>query len=370
MASFEVAPDELDKCADLLDRFTDDADAVRTYLRTYTGLTPNAGGGMSFYAGLVAFHAGVCGQFDRRAGLLWECADSSAAGMRSAAAWYRETDTDNAGYLDTTYPPVSRDRLSTEDGEDLSPVAAQFKDVADPDAALNVQPGEKALMHRDGSGPNGRHELDQPKESQIEETTRGIVDRTSAAWWLRQLLQSIFGFDPFDYIKEVYAGKWTDWGKCATVWRVCGDSVDAMRQNLAGVDEGLAQTWSGNAADGAMSYFQQLTTATSVESTAYHATHDVYMAITDVVYQGVQNTDDLVNFLIDTIIFAPLDVLKLPEIASKAWEIWDMIGTVITGVFQGVNDAQATTATGELRPVPPTQLDGLTVGYDHPSKEA
>lgn len=356
MTSFEVAPDELDRCAELVSRLGNDTRFLRGFIQTSTGLTPLTGAGQAVYPVLVALHTLVRTDFLRRTEMLWECLRDSRTELRDAAEWYRGTDTANAAELDAAYPTASRDRLTTEDGADLPLIVANFGDVADPGAPLNA-PLDVAKAA--------------PKTHFIESTARGIADNVSPAYWIRKVLNELLGYDPIEYTVEAYAGKWEDWGRSALAWKACAESADAMSRNLGGVDEGLAQTWSGNAADGAMSYFQRLANATNIESVAFGAAHEVYMAITDVVFQSVETANDLVNGLIDTLLLAPIEeIAQLPKIAKKVYAIVSEILDVLGRTLQSVNATEtAAAASGQLPTVPPTQLQALVNGYDHPSPE-
>lgn len=360
--SFEVSPSALDAFADLLDRYSADADAVWGYIGLNAELSFQEEG---FLGILFTAHGPLRARFEARVRTMSSCGSLAAMEVRQAATWYRDTDKSAAADLDAAYPPGERDRLSTEDGETLSQSVIDFLDQADPGAALKV---DLTVT-----------EADQPEVHFVEQEVRAILDMISPLYWIRTLVKDLYGSDPVDWVTQWLVGDWQAWARCAKVWLACSGSVGAMELNLSGVDEALAQTWSGNATDAAMGYFQKLTAATGNESTAFALLCEKYRAQTEIVFHCLQIVNDLLNMLVDYLIGNALEAAVAAMSGPTApvtlavetiQMILDRIGQSITGALDLLRVFQVIAAAGDMPDIPDSQVEPLLLDrYDHPRAE-
>ncbi|RZQ61941.1 hypothetical protein [Amycolatopsis suaedae] len=365
---FKVDPEALDRCSKLLDRYGDHAREVGSFLSTETSMDAHEEGVLSI---LFSAHGNAIRGMNERTDLMRDIGTDSARTMSSVAEDYRFRDGEGAAELDAILEggspkPLTNDSASVSDG------TRNFEDRADPVSALEVGKGYQ---------PGG---FDNEACDWIDKKARELTDAVSLAYyarlWVKELMDGYFGWkgDPIDWVIELFAGEWKEWGKCASALEACGEAVERMATNVKYVPEGLAHTWAGNAADAALEYFQKLHSATKTESEAFTALAEFYKWQTEGIYDTQQMLNDLINFLLDIvadlILAAGIGLVTggigLAAAAPLLAKIMVVVSAIASGVTTTLNTARMfehAVKFFDLPDMPDCELDNLNKKGEDPA---
>lgn len=138
-----------------------------------------------------------------------------------------------------------------------------------------------------------------PKADEIAQWIGGINDAVSMNFWIREVFKELIGRDPVYDVIQMFSGDWEVFGRYGHAWLTAGGAVDDMRSNIEYLDDALAQTWSGNAADAAFSYLQHLSAAMGNEKAYSDYLFDVCKAYLEMSYWGYELLNYFVGEAID-----------------------------------------------------------------------
>ncbi|MEU3274475.1 hypothetical protein ABZ639_26835 [Saccharomonospora sp. NPDC006951] len=360
--SFDVSPEALDRCAAMLDRYSEHSVAVKDFYLSGAQMGLHAQG---LVGALIGTHDTLRSSMSERTGLMESIGTNSADSMRAAAHWYRSTDTTVAADLDETYPGADCNRSAVDEAA-VTPGLELFGDIVDPGEALTLTSTADDL---------------EPKMGEVEQWARTTGDYLSPASWIRTFVKDLLGTDPIEWLLQWFGGDWRAWAECALTWQACGQSVQRISMNVDRADGGLARVWTGNAADAAIDYVQRLEAATITESAAFGNLYEVYRGYAEYVYHSMQILNDMVNALIDTVTTAAalagvtaVTGATVALLAPFVWGIWEIVNkimTTVTVVIDAVRMFEAYKAVSDLPAIPATALTmlsprGTAPGYRHP----
>lgn len=370
MSSFKVDEAGLESFAELVSRFAGDAEAVMGHIDGHATIDRSEKG--MLFGALGETHVLALMEVTRRMGHLFHLAVNSANNVRFAAGWYRDTDSETEAALDGTYTVTTAPYAPEDTAEvGVTDAAYAFKDLGEPQDELR-EPDLSVVA---------------PQAPKIDWLVHTIGDGVSIAYYLRKFLKDTFGVDPVDEAVKTFAGDWEAYGRCAVVWDNCDKALRAMAENLHYSDAGLAQVWTGNAADNAIAYFQQFRLATLAEADFFGYLRQVYVEYVDITFNAQQIVNDLLNTIIDQALTAVamagfavstggVGLTATGPLAFLLWEIWEAIGLAVglcTLVVDTIRLGEIISSAADLPDgMPPSQLDELGLandvssGYQHP----
>ncbi|MGW7050602.1 WXG100 family type VII secretion target [Streptomyces sp. NPDC054887] len=172
--------------------------------------------------------------------------ESSRQELAKSAAYYRETDHDQAAKLDATMPgskgaglPQSGD---AQDFSDAANAAGQLKKPGDSDNPLVKY---------------GQGHADEYMMSPVQKVLGSTLDLGSPSAMAVEASKLLFGFDPFGEVNNWIFGDWNKYNDCADVWEGLAGFCDAVTANLKKGNGNVGLSWSGNASDAARVYFDE-----------------------------------------------------------------------------------------------------------------
>lgn len=359
--SFAVDPDALEKFGDLMSRYTEDSKAVYDYFQQ----AEIGGGDTGLFLSLSNTHALALTEAGERMSLMHTIGTTSTVNVRDAAALYRKTDADNAADLDATYPASTYEPLHTEEfmaASDHADEAYAFEDLIEPAAAL--------------TGAFTPADLE-AKVAGIDTFIHWAGDMLSPVYWVREWVKKITGWDPQEVI-DFMVGDWKAIATTSQVWFHCQKAVAGMSHNLYYADDALAKVWSGNAADGAIGFFQKLQVATQSEVDFFTFLSETYAGYVEIAYHASQVLNDLLNALIDELLWPIVlgsQMFTVGPVAAISNQVAKIV-SVLTGITDVVRVIEIINAYADLPDKMPDSLmwqlgvsGDPNAGYHHPGLE-
>lgn len=89
-------------------------------------------------------------------------------------------------------------------------------------------------------------------------TLNELGDLISPSYWVSEIIDMAFGFNPKDKAQEYLAGDWEAYAKCGEAWSNLGMLCADVGRNIEAGNSALDSTWEGNAADAAFIYFKTI----------------------------------------------------------------------------------------------------------------
>ncbi|MDO3647610.1 WXG100 family type VII secretion target [Nocardia mangyaensis] len=90
----------------------------------------------------------------------------------------------------------------------------------------------------------------------------------SPTYWINYILKSTIGYDPLTYTTNSISGDWEAMQKAGTAVGNLSDYLRSYSLEVSKAAREMDSTWDGNAADAAMDYFGELTTAITAQASA------------------------------------------------------------------------------------------------------
>jgi hypothetical protein len=256
VSGFSVKPDALDTYSKVLSDLTVDHGLERKYLIDASGYADkwiklDGGQGGLIFQAIVGKTNDIHQELITENSLITTTLGESASGLTSSAAEYRKHDLGSAQRIDSVYKPggvVPLD-FSVDDTQPL----------ADPSAKL-VEPGE------DGAVPD-----------MVQQILDGAGYFSESDLVFKIL--NWCGLDVMGWVKEKFLG---DFAAIARVKNAIQRLAEFDEVAATGIAEGadiMLKSWTGNAADAARAYFDQLANAVEGRSAALKALSSRYTAV-------------------------------------------------------------------------------------------
>lgn len=347
MTSFQAPPDSIEKFGNLVDRVGKAADGARKYIGEHD---PDIGGATGKLLNIVVpTHEAAIDATNRVLKHLASIASESDSSLNEIANYYRRTERSVAARVDATYPEVpsqlSQRDLTESRYEELTgrPLATQnFADAIDPASALK--------------------EPESPELSAFEsfEMNPGVVfDYVSPSNAALHAVQLIIHRDPLEWFVEWFAGDWKKTYEYGKVLENVGTMMGAVSTNIQRGANELRETWTGNAADAAYRYFDNLAAAVDEQQELLAQLGQKYK----VAAMGILRMQDTALSVIKGIMDAAL--IMAISASGGAATAETGVGGVAGGLIAGVEAARIWEMWERAKMIPEraTQVASAFVGF-------
>ncbi|MFG2135858.1 hypothetical protein [Streptomyces sp. NPDC048650] len=220
-----------------------------------------------------------------------------------------------------------------------------FDDVAEPTGRL--------------VSPKVDGDKEEPTSSYRELTSYG--DILSPSWIANKGIELAFAafgaeFSPIDEAKKLLGGNWEEYAACAKAFGSLGKFCDDLSKNIASGNKAMDAAWSGNAADSAFVYFEQLSKDIAEMKDSFDSLKEHYGLVTEAVWHTAEACGDLLSGILDMAllvgitaaiggstsftVFGP--VIAAGAVAAEIVEminLWARLTTLITEVQTFVSGA-------------------------------
>jgi hypothetical protein len=249
MTTLSVVPDNLEKYGSLLTRVSDDAEEAQSYADDHSADF----GGISgrIWSSIIPSHDDAIEATKRMLKHLKTIGEESNKSLGETANYYRMTEEKIAAKVDASYPTrspaLSPQELTLSHYQEMTGQALatqNFTDIKDPRSALKEPESvELDAFAKFVSNPGGAFDYLSPSNAAC------------------KLIELIIHHDPIEWLTEWFSGDWKKCYECGDALQNVGMMTELVAANtLRGANE-LRETWMGNAADAAWTYFEGLSTA-------------------------------------------------------------------------------------------------------------
>lgn len=366
--NFQVDPDLLSAYGTLLDRNGNSLSQANSHLSLQMTLKPTDG---VWIQTVVDAHEALVARMSESLVRGRDALETSAGEITKTADYYRSTDQNVAANMDATYPGSPRPYVGP--------------------------PGEMRTQ-APGGHPNG---ADQDVEDPLQylvcpatppEFSEGILailsfagDRFSPTWWITEVIDILWGFNPLEYVTHYLIGDWEGFARCALVWEQLSKAAGAVGGNVHNGLTWMSDGWHGHAADAAVSYFDYTDEALASHRDAFHEYYKVYYDVASDVWLCAKTLADFLKAIGDLVISIGLKFLSAKALSPtgvgaqalyalaaydcwRALEIWAKVVEVLSTTQMAINGF----ASFCLTPTPDT-INAVKVmrmpanDYDHPA---
>ncbi|WP_158708300.1 MULTISPECIES: WXG100 family type VII secretion target [unclassified Streptomyces] len=242
--SFRVESADLDSYGNLLKRATEDVQQCIGYLKQ---ATVDKGLVSEFWEMCTSEHEKYVSDGETLLTKVRGILDSASGELAKVAAYYRDTDSDEAARMDAAYPG-SKQRAPGNAG---SGSGASFQDVRDAGNELKPVGGDKNYLEG---------HLSEFSFAPVHKTVGTFMDFGSPSAIVNEGCKLFLGIDPFGEALKWVTGDWDTYTDCGTAWANLGKACGAIADNIKSGNDVLAGSWEGNAADAAWAYFDEFQT--------------------------------------------------------------------------------------------------------------
>lgn len=286
--TFTVEPAELTPLASTLDQCSDDAEAIRRYLRKWSDFRT-----MSDLLKVVSDpHDQVRSAAATMLGRLEALLKESSAAVTKTVASYRATDYSEAARFDATLPSSTR------------------PDPADNDIYRPRRPKASDLNSCVGNPVDPTDHLKAPpKPHGFVGALDTVENLISPSFWIDAILRDLIGKEPFGETTRFFVGDWEGYARCAEAFERVNKALNAIAVNVAFRNERVGHTWTGNAADTANAYFHRLADAIANQRWVFQKLHREYLKAADAAWFAADQVSTVVNGLADELAFVGIAAL-------------------------------------------------------------
>jgi hypothetical protein len=288
--SFAVEPADLDGYGKLIQRAGQDIDAAIDFMTKNAKIEDSVGDLWQFVYGPHSEHlddAKKCLDGFKR------ILESSARELTKSAKYYRETDEEQARKVDATYPQSKPHRAG--DAKDSKGPSSSFADKEDAGSYLKA-PGGADGYAADWLGEFQEH----PGEKFI----GTLLDAASPCATALELVKILTGWDPLGDLMSWLNGDWESYLECAEVWGSLADLCGAISRNVKAGNIELDATWTGNSADAAYAYFDEVSDKLLTLEETFTSLKDNYFQISAAVYAFAEFSKGLFVECLDKAVIA------------------------------------------------------------------
>jgi uncharacterized protein YukE len=368
--NFQVDPDLLSAYGTLLSRNGNSLSQASSHLSLQMRLTSADG---VWIKTVVDAHEALMARMSESLGRGRDALETSAGEITRTADYYRSTDQTVAANLDATYPGSPRPYVGP--------------------------PGETGTQAPGGNPHGANQDVEDPLQylvcpatpAEFSEGPWKIVntasDLISPTWWINQVINFLWGFNPLEYVGRYMIGDWEGFARCALVWEQLSKTIGATGRNIHNGLTWVSDGWHGHAADAAVAYFDYTDQALASHRDAFHEYHNVYYDVASDVWLCAKTLADSLKAIGDLLISIGLKFLSAKALSPtgvgaqalyalaaydcwRAMQIWTKVLDVI-GKTQLVINGFASFC---LTPTPDT-INAIKVmrmpanDYNHPGVE-
>lgn len=290
--NFHVVPDLLSAYGTLLDRNGDNLSGVSAHFSRTMTFTSTDG---AWIQTVIDAHDALVARTSDSLVRGRDALETSAGELTRTADYYRTTDQASAANLDATYPSAGRPYVGpTGETRTQQPGGTPHganQDVEDPLRYLE-DPGKPAEF---SEGPM--------------KILSVASDYMSPAWWINQVINDLWGFNPLEYVTRYLIGDWESFARCGLVWEQLSKAAGAVGRNVHNGLTWVSAGWQGHAADAAVAYFDYTHQALASHHDVFHEYYKVYYDVASDVWLCAKTVADFLKSMMDLIISIGLKVL-------------------------------------------------------------
>jgi hypothetical protein len=136
----------------------------------------------------------------------------------------------------------------------------------------------------------------------------GCFDLVSPTYWMTQVLDAVFGFNPLDEVLKVLGGDWEAYSRCGELWGQVDSALHALGKNISAGNTTADRTWDGHAADAAYTYFHNLTNRLHEMGAEFGTLQGCYDDVAQAVFFAAKAASDLLGGLADASTVAAIEM--------------------------------------------------------------
>jgi hypothetical protein len=159
---------------------------------------------------------------------------------------------------------------------------AEFSDVVDVTSVLTP--------------PTGKTEYSLGPTSDL---INRCFDLVSPTYWMTEVLDAVFGFNPLDEVLKVLEGDWEAYSRCGKLWGQVDIALAALAKNISAGNTAADKTWDGHAADAAYTYFHHFASQLHDIGFEFHKLQGGYDDAAQAVFFAAKASADYLGGLAD-----------------------------------------------------------------------
>lgn len=153
----------------------------------------------------------------------------------------------------------------------------------------------------------------------------GLSDFISPSFYLRKGIEIVLDVDPVQWLSSEFAGDWQKVAQAATALEQLGEYMHALGGGVDKAASEVSASWSGHAADNAVTYFERLAVSISSLSSPLQEIADAYSSTATGIKKWGEMIADAMGLLLDYLI-----ELGIAACATGALS-WTGVGLAIGG---------------------------------------
>ncbi|MFI9260253.1 WXG100 family type VII secretion target [Streptomyces sioyaensis] len=216
-----------------------------------------------------------------------ELLDASGEELKRSAKHYQATDQEQAAKIDSTYPGSKRGKPD----DDLPSVnGGDFRDAND--ARSKLKPLEADPAAFDFAGKAQDWAQGHAEEFQFNAPLKVMgagLDVFSPSALVMEGCKLLLGVDPFGEIAALIGGDWEGYMKCAGLWGNLAEFCRLVAANINHGNASISVTWTGNAADAACVYFEEIANLLDSAAESFESLKKNYESVASTAF-GVSET--------------------------------------------------------------------------------
>jgi hypothetical protein len=198
-------------------------------------------------------------------------------------------------------------------------------------------------------------EPDEDFDSSWDEWTK-FSSSLSPSHWLLVAMDQVCGCNPVEKVSELIGGSWASYAKQAEMWENIGKAVGDIATNIDHGEATLALSWQGNAANGALHYFDKLIKEIQEQPKVLNKIRDEYRKAAHGVWSFTQSIGALIETLLDELLIVAASFMAAELTAEtgvgavvgtgvalyeliEAYHAWEAVLDLINYTTQTVNNA-------------------------------
>ncbi|MGW3099958.1 hypothetical protein ACWDCC_41705 [Streptomyces sp. NPDC001102] len=195
----------------------------------------------------------------------------------------------------------------------------------------------------------------------IGDSVETVSDFLSPSEWVLGVIEFALGVNPLEQAISWFTGEWESYVRCAEMWRNTGRFTQDLATNLRSGNRELDAGWSGNAADSAYVYFDELAKRIDSLDEHFQDLRASYMDVGRAIARGAELIKGVLEQLADQALILEIELTAGTALAetgvglvagygAAVLEIAEMVRTWgrATEAYSAVQDAidEATVAGG------------------------
>ncbi|MFG2093703.1 hypothetical protein [Streptomyces sp. NPDC048612] len=232
--------------------------------------------------------------FLRKVGGLLE---ASAEELKKSAKYYQATDHEQAVKMDSTYPASKR---GNPDGDHAPASAGDFRDANDARGKLKPLEADPSFFDAIGKAQNwAEGHAEEFQFNAAFKTFGTALDMLSPTAIVTEGCKLFFDFDPFGELASLVGGDWEGYLKCAGLWGNLGEFCRLVAANISHGTGSISITWTGNAADAACVYFEEIANLLDSAADSFDSLKANYAAVANLAYGMAESVKAGLMFISD-----------------------------------------------------------------------